>query len=283
MNPKNPFEDPEYPIDDHVRGKDVKPPEKKIEKKAVPKPEQSGLDFLMGKTGDYYVIRNGVEHNNSIYTVDVAASLLAGGAKKYLPDWHRWLKSDENKHKYTLASAPFYYSIFRTLYKNRETLQHQPLIGHARNNLQSVLSSQIYTFSDVVYEKKVLPDVVRHRDGGRETIFHENMHGESGYVEDLKDSKEVCKALLCSDDVQEVIDVCRWISGFHPNLVRLSEDKSNVKGVKPILLGGCSDGISERFHIDTFFGADFPAYALGVRIHKQGEEKVEKSQDNIFP
>ncbi len=61
MTPKNPFADPEHPIDYNIRGKDV--PEKEIEKPKQPEvkfaPDPRGLDEIIGK---------GIEIKDGIYT-----------------------------------------------------------------------------------------------------------------------------------------------------------------------------------------------------------------------
>jgi len=154
MTPKNPFEDPEHPIDYNIRGKDVKPkplPEKKPKKKIDP------MDQLVYLTGDsQFFFENVPYRGGNIAEVELNLNPLSDGDRKNLAQWKEYSHADPVINKWwEVPDAELLYQLMRRLYELRND-------GHCMGakDCKKILSGQFTgddfaTLTSVEYEDDV--------------------------------------------------------------------------------------------------------------------------------
>jgi len=286
MNPKNPFEDPEYPIDDNVRGKDVKPPKpKKIEKKTVPKATQSsGLEFSVKEFDDYYRI-GGVKapyHSDTdIFTVDLAKKLLDGGAEKTQDEWVDYSKEAVKKNDFLLGSMPLYHSIFRKLYLNRNS-KDAKLVEKIRSNIHEIFAikndtiTEICTLSRVV-QGDVYHDVLYGLDSSFKIQWHPRHRMQEVFGIKEEKNPDAYNPILGSMNPEEIQAVYEWIVG-HDNIhiypATHSIDDNPASDFEVTMYEDEREFVIDAGHLGIHDKKK--TKALGVRIHEKGLEDTAK-------
>ncbi len=263
MTPKNPFADPEHPIDYNIRGKDVKEPQKSEPKKVPvsPAPNQIRTDFSLEELADSYRI-TGVRYRNGIYAVDFSKSVLPEKTQDEHAEHAKQAKPDE----FVAASAPLVYAICRSLYKNEER-QYKKFVENARQTLEEVIGEEIFicTLSRAIYNPNGVNDVIHEYKQKTQYTKKATLIGDENFIV-LAGATEYSQALLdTTDEVVQINEVFKWVTKEN-SYARRFKSQPTKKAEQVVALGVYDgDGIS-KFEICADDLTDEKLSAFGVRV-----------------
>jgi hypothetical protein len=270
MTNNNPFLNPEIEVRYGLKLKDLELKEPKTPP-APPQgdkpPRTENASFSLEELADSYRI-SGIRFRNDVYVIDLAQQLLENGAAKTHNDWLEYSREAAKKNGFGLVSAPLYHALFTTLYQNRDSAQHKGLVEKIRTFLHDTFAKTwVPALSSVKYHPQGSPDLVSHRMP--DESMHANIVGPNEWLKAAQQSKEACKAILGTDDLQEINNVYKWISGKDACLHRVNNKPTNTTE-RVVALGVF---INERFYLnaDDYVGINWPA--LGVRAAKNFHRK----------
>ncbi len=254
----NPFADPEHPIDYNIRGKDVK--EAKVEKR---EPAPSSSVFSLEDFAEKYRVY-GVPFKNDTYVIDIAKELLLGGAKYNHDGWLAYSKKAAKDKVFALVSAPMYHALFTALYRNKDVAQHKGLMEKVRTFLHDTFDRNVvYTLSSVTYYAHIgPPDHVAHNLPTERLI--ENIIGPDEWLKTSKHGRKACKAILGTDNLEEINDVYHWISGYDTYLWRLDKTPQETTELA-VIMGEAGIG---QFRIKATADMTYLGPAIGIRAQK---------------
>jgi len=223
MNPKNPFADPEHPIDYNIRGKDLV--ERVIQ--AAPKPEISSLFSIDDTQG--FIRVNGVKYGNGIYTVDLDGyTALEACSQKNIEQWFEYTSQARSRGGFGVGSMPLYFAFFDALYQNRNDPRCEKQIKMVQLFLQNVLGSrsQFMTMSSISFGEKnsqITPKLGCHLDPEGKKDHFEGFPASRGYFHEFRsDAREpLCKSIFGNEDYGHVDAVHQWLVEY-PTMVDFS-------------------------------------------------------------
>jgi hypothetical protein len=99
--------------------------------------------------------------------------------------------------------------------------------------------------------------------------MHANIVGPNEWLKAAQQSKEAYKAILGTDDLQEINNVYKWISGKDACLHRVNNKPTNTTE-RVVALGVINDKL---FYLNANYYIDYIGPALGVRAAKNFHKK----------
>ena len=224
--------------------------------------QQFSSDFSLEDLTDSYRVA-GINYRNDIYQVDLKKDLLDNGNSKTQDEWIEYTKNAMQNNKFYVGDMPLYYSLFQTLFKNKDNAQFKDNIEEARKFLQKTCKDYwLMTLSRINYNKPG-KDIITHDYGLQDKLeVQEDIIGSDGFISQLNPEKEL-KAVLGSSDINEINQVYDWISGKNAYIWRInSKPEQNDERIVGFSSGGAG------FRLGWSRGRGGSSEAFGVRRTK---------------
>lgn len=211
------------------------------------------LKFSIEKP-EYHFRINGVEYKDGIYQVDLTTKLL--NINKTQDQWVEHSQQAINQNEFYIGDLPLYYAIFTTLYKNKD----QQNVEEVRKFLDDILKNQfISTLTKIENTPQGKDKVIHNFRMPNQCEIMENIVGHDEYVKNSA-NPSVYKALLGTDNIQEINEVFKWITDNDAYLWRVN-NKPKKLDTRVAGLGANSYGAVLYCGRDP----DFSYSGLGVR------------------
>ncbi len=229
--------------------------------------------FSLEELADCYRIR-GVEVRESFYVVDLAKKHVASCADRGQYEWMTYSRGARLENDFAVGSMPLYFSLFKSLYDNRECAPFGEQIENIRAELSSRMNGTLFsTLSEVRYRQS--GDQVCHNIGQSDEFFLEGRMGVSNLnLRDVTVPNECCYLLLGSRNAMEINDVFKWISGKDTFLRRLDSSWGEFSNSQVLFGEGYSnegrftliaDGSKDLIHFDDDHSELLLRPAISVR------------------
>ena len=277
---KNPFYDPKVKINtrtgeqayqdylDRMKNEKQAKPVAKKTKATVNTPVSA--EFSLEDLTDFWQV-NGVSYRDGIYQVDLAKTLLDKGNTKIQDRWVEYSKKAISNNEFYVGDFPLYHSLFSILFKNKENPNYKTKIEEAKKFISdNMFKYWLMTLTRIEY-KPSGKDKVIHNYGMQDQYgIQEDIVGKDDYITQINPQNEL-KAILGSDNINEINQVYNWITGNNAYLWRVNSKPYN--DIECVAWFGASPS---RAGLDCDGSPDGSNRALGVRA-KLSEGKNEKS------
>ena len=276
---KNPFYDPTIRINtrtgeeayqDYLDRMKNEKQNKPVAKKAKQAAQTTSGIFSLEDLTDFWQV-NGVSYRDGIYQVDLAKTLLDKGNTKIQDRWVEYSKKAISNNEFYVGDFPLYHSLFSILFKNKENPNYKTKIEEAKKFISdNMFKYWLMTLTRIEY-KPSGKDKVIHNYGMQDQYgIQEDIVGKDDYISKINPQNEL-KAILGSDNINEINQVYNWITGKNAYLWRIN--KKPEKYIERVAWFGASSG---RAGLDCYRDPDDSNRVLGVRA-KLSEGKNEKS------
>ena len=276
---KNPFYDPTIRINtrtgeeayqDYLDRMKNEKQNKPVAKKAKQAAQTTSGIFSLEDLTDFWQV-NGVSYRDGIYQVDLAKTLLDKGNTKIQDRWVEYSKKAISNNEFYVGDFPLYHSLFSILFKNKENPNYKTKIEEAKKFISdNMFKYWLMTLTRIEY-KPSGKDKVIHNYGMQDQYgIQEDIVGKDDYITQINPQNEL-KAILGSDNINEINQVYNWITGKNAYLWRIN--KKPEKYIERVAWFGASSG---RAGLDCYRDPDDSNKVLGVRA-KLSEGKNEKS------
>jgi len=229
----------------------------------IPATRSKSSEFTLETIADGWRIGGVLLYPGEYVTVDFADKLLEKGEMKRHDQWVAYTKSAQESGGFGVTSAPFYHSIFSTLYAHRNDVEYKDNIKQIQTFLQKVLRPRtLVTLSSVIYNPQG-KDFIKHSAGIFSVNYgiKETICGQDGYIKSIESSANVCNALLVDNNPGMIHAVYQWITERDTYLARL-EQKPELQEKRVISFGMDPDN---NFTLYAIGDLQVARPALGVR------------------
>lgn len=208
-------------IPDNFMGKPIKGAMEKVLAGAPPIPVGSKTNVQVNTIDDYWQI-SGIEYRNEIYTVDLLKNLLDGGNAKTQNDWASLYEEAKDKNRFHTPDYPLFYGLVKALYTTRDDTTKTQEIGEAQKFLKDNSRAKwLMTLTRIIYQPN-RDDIVIHNFNTKDQYQEKtDFVGTDGNIKTTGDGS-LYKALLGTDNVQEINDVFQWPNGTNTYLWRVN-------------------------------------------------------------
>ena len=276
---KNPFYDPTIRINtrtgeeayqDYLDRMKNEKQNKPVAKKAKQAAQTTSGIFSLEDLTDFWQV-NGVSYRDGIYQVDLAKTLLDKGNTKIQDRWVEYSKKAISNNEFYVGDFPLYHSLFSILFKNKENPNYKTKIEEAKKFISdNMFKYWLMTLTRIEY-KPSGKDKVIHNYGMQDQYgIQEDIVGKDDYITQINPQNEL-KAILGSDNINEINQVYNWITGNNAYLWRV-----NSKPYNDIECVARFYAVSDGAGLGCDWGPDNSDGVLGVRA-KLSEGKNEKS------
>ncbi len=171
-------------------------------------------------TATYWTIPN-VQYRNGVYTVDLGKELLANGASKTQDQWSQFSQEAQARKECYVADFPLYHALFTTLFRMNDPLQ-QPMKEEIRTFLKEKFNEHwLMTLTRIQYTPSGKDKVIHNHNLPDQYEVEENMVGPDGFIKTIA-AQQAYHALLGTDNIHEINEVYRWITGKDTYIWRLN-------------------------------------------------------------
>ncbi|MBI5065808.1 hypothetical protein HZA97_06230 [Candidatus Woesearchaeota archaeon] len=185
----------------------------------VPKKKIIDPGNLCVRDLDGRYVLNGVEYDHEVVSVGWSKELLDGGKSHTQKKWTELVKDT----KFRIASADLYFASLLILYKNQNSSQAH-LVEKVRQLFAKDFNENWMMTSTRLSYKHQGRDEVIHNYGSLESrALKSNFAGNHCYVDEIGGLGNNMIALLGSNDLNEVSEVFKWITGKRTYLRRLNK------------------------------------------------------------
>ncbi len=190
------------------------------------------------KTTNNYTM-SGVNFIDRYFTVDFDTDTFPIGEKSQ-QDWIRYaneaIDDEPSRRSSYVGCAPLYYSIWKTLYDNKDNTVFSKVIESVRSEIGHTLNTKtIMTTSQVVWNTAGLEDIVMHDRAIPEPYSHNyrnkaDIKGLNGSVKNtVVDAGRFSKAIFDTPNYNEVCSVLEWLTGREPFLMRVGRQNTTPR------------------------------------------------------
>jgi hypothetical protein len=232
---------PEVPAVPAVPVRAPVPSKQGVLHQSVVDPQVFGItDRYIGaiKTTNNYTM-SGVNFIDRYFTVDFDTDTFPIGEKSQ-QDWIRYaneaIDDEPLRRSSYVGCAPLYYSIWKTLYDNKDNTVFSKVIESARSEIGHTLNTKkIMTTSQVVWNITGLEDLVMHDQAIPEPYSHNyrnnaDIKGLNGSMKNaVVDAGSACKAIFDTPNCNEVCSVLEWLTGREPFLMRVGRQNTTPR------------------------------------------------------
>ena len=195
------------------------PAERETKKQPV-----SQLDFH--STQDFWSVP-GVEYRNGIYRINLAKQLLNNGNAKTQEQWIEYYKQAKQRGEFYTGDMPLYHALFTALYKQKDNLQKKSEIEEAREFIQKQMRKKwLTTLTRIAYQPNGKDKVMHNYKTSEQYELEENIVGKDRFIE--SGDRNTLKALLLTDNIQEINSIYQWLNQTKTYLLRLNSKPENV-------------------------------------------------------
>ena len=208
---------------------------------------QPKQDIQVTAESDFWNIQ-GVQYRNGIYQVDLLKILLDNGAARTQDQWASFSEQARNSNGFYTPDMPLSHSLFTALYLNR----NDPKTEEIRAFLKASMRNHwLATLTRIRYKPRGKDTIIHNHNLQDKLEIQEDFIGPDEWVKDST-SPNSYRALLGTDNLQEINAVYQWINETDAYLWRLNQR---------------SDSIDERV---ARFNADSGRVSLGCLRDPQG-------------
>ena len=237
-----------------LKRKGTKPP--------PPNPTLKG-DFSLEDLADFWTI-HGISYRNEIYTVDLQKILLDNGSSKTQQQWSEFSKQAIQNNGFYVGNYPLYHSLFSSLYKNKGNQTYKDKIEEIRQFLKDkFFNHYLITLTRIIYTTSGKDKVIHNYGLNDQYETKEDIIGPNELVKTAS-NKAPYKALLDTDDIDEINNIYKWITEKDAYLWRINKKPKKKEDERVAGFGADSSR--------AFLGCPGdPGYsdpALGVRVAK---------------
>ncbi len=218
--------------------------------------------------GDYWQV-SGVNYRNGIHTVDLAKTLLDNGNAKTQDEWASYSESALTQNEFRAPDYPLFYGLVKALYSAKDNSTKAQEVEEAKKFLKDTSRARwLMTLTRIDYQP-IGEDIITHNFGTREKYEEKtDFVGLDGLLTD-KATPASCKALLGSDNVQEISDVFQWLNGTNTYILRVnSKPDQLIERVAGFWAG------SVRAGLGCGRNSSVSRESLGVRLSAGGSAPV---------
>ena len=216
-------------------------------------PSQAGITSSTG----FWTIQN-VEYKGVKKDYDLVKELFpAQTQEKHIAHAKKAMKKGE----FFIPNSQLSHSIVRALYLQRDS-DNLSVKGIKEFLNISMINKWLMTSTRIIYNPNS-PDTIIHNHG-LSNEFKESLDfiGPDEWVKDTQ-TPDVYKALLGSNNTQEIQEIYNWLCSVPPRLYRLN---SRPKKIEERVVG--FDAYSDLVLFSCYFGCGYSIPALSVRPHE---------------
>ncbi len=222
--------------------------------------------FNIKEFADFWRI-SPVWYCDEIGALELLKKPLDDGNPRTLPGWIDYSKKAIAADGFYVGSSVLHHSLADALKQNRKHPVYKTRIKEVQAFLEDQVNQNIWTLTRVIYESYISPhpDRVIHSPSLPDSYqAHEHMFGIGGALHTLWDADRVCDTLLGTDDVDQVIEIYKWLLGKNTFLER-NLRKRLRKEERGVSLGASQNAFSIAANAGTYNSLP----ALGMRLHRK--------------
>ncbi len=197
--------------------------DKKSKEKEKPKtPNQTPIPTLFKDSGTYWEIQ-GVEYKNKIHTVNLLKSLLDQGSLKTQEDWAQYSIQAKAKGEFCTGDMPLQHALFTALYYQKDN----PELEQAREFIKENMRNRwLTTLTRIVYQPTRKDKIIHNFQMPDQYELKENIVGKDRKI--ISDDKPSLKALLGTDNINQIKQVYNWINQTPTWIWRLNSKPGSI-------------------------------------------------------
>jgi len=209
--------------------------------------------------GDYWKV-SGVNYRNGVHTLDLAKTLLENGTAKTQNDWASYSESALAQNEFRTPDYPLFYGLVKALYSAKDDSTKAQEVEEVKNFLKDTSRARwLMTLTRIAYQPSG-EDIITHNFGTREKYEEKtDFVGLDGLLTD-KATPASCKALLGSDNVQEISNVFQWLNGTNTYIWRVNSRPNQL--IERVARFGAGSG---RAALNCDRNPSYSDESLGVR------------------
>lgn len=179
------------------------------------------MEFDLENHRDFWRI-HGVNYRDSIQPVDLSKKLLRPMTQNESIIYS--INALQN-NRFRAASMPLYHSVFTSLFRNIRSKKGKD-IEKIRKFLYESINNFISTLTRVEYNPSGIDKIIHNCNIPGQYEIAGNFVGPDEFVKNTS-NQAVYKALLGTDDTQEINEIYKWICGNNPFLWRVNHRPEN--------------------------------------------------------
>ncbi len=185
----------------------------------TPKNENKNSDINIQSIDDYWQIQ-GVNYMNEIKTINLAQQLLPNMTQDKHAEYREQAIS---KGEFYTGDMPLYHAVFTALFNQKD----KPESEQARQFIKkSMREKWLMTLTRIAYQPRGKDKIIHNYNTKDEYSLEENIVGEDRFIEDA--DRSALKALLGTDNIQEIKDIYNWINGTDTYIWRINSKPNKV-------------------------------------------------------
>ena len=169
---------------------------------------------------DYWQIK-GVNYQNKVETINLAKQLLP----RMVQNKHAEYREQAIlKGEFYTGDMPLYHAIFTALFNQKD----KPESEQARQFIQkSMKENWLMTLTRIAYQPRGKDKIIHNYNTKDARTLEENIMGKERYIEDA--DKLTLKALLGTENIQEIKDIYNWINKTNTYIWRVNSKPNKIK------------------------------------------------------
>ena len=178
---------------------------------------------------DYWTI-TGVNYRNKIETFDLLKSLLDNGNAKTQDQWVEYSKQAKAKGDFYTGDFPLYHAVFKALFLKKDSadLTEKTQVEEARGFLEKQFREKwLMTLTRIAYQSTGEDNIIHNYGMSDEYKIQENFIGPNEWVKDSS-TPQCYNTLLGNNNIQEINQIYKWITGVPAYLWRLNSKPKNL-------------------------------------------------------
>ncbi|MBI4117034.1 hypothetical protein HY449_04800 [Candidatus Pacearchaeota archaeon] len=199
----------------------------------APEPIQPNPNLDFHSASEFWTVGR-VPYRNGLYRIDLSKQLLDRGQNHTQDEWSQFSESAKQKGDFYVGNFPLYHALFAALHNLKGDSQIEKDVEAARNFLEKEFHANwLITLTRIKYSKTGKDKVIHNHGMQNCSVVDAEFVGPDEYVEDAT-NMEPYKALLGTDDKNEINSVYKWLTGRRPYLYRVNskpdKDREFVAG-----------------------------------------------------
>ncbi len=225
----------------------------------TPKNENKNSDINIQSIDDYWQIQ-GVNYMNEIKTINLAQQLLPNMTQDKHAEYREQAIS---KGEFYTGDMPLYHAVFTALFNQKD----KPESEQARQFIKkSMREKWLMTLTRIAYQPRGKDKIIHNYNTKDEYSLEENIVGEDRFIEDA--DRSALKALLGTDNIQEIKDIYNWINGTDTYIWRINSKPNKVDERITRF-----DAVSDRADLDCDWDPAYRDPSLGVCVMREAHSQ----------
>ncbi|MDD5649478.1 MAG: hypothetical protein PHF86_03545 [Candidatus Nanoarchaeia archaeon] len=179
---------------------------------------------------DFWTIHN-INYNNQLYSTHLLKTLLDNGNSKTQEDWSIYTKNNQ----FGVADLPFYFALFNTLYQNKNNPLAEPIKQFINKQM---LEKWLMTLTRIEYNSNGSDKIIYNYNLTNQSEKQLNIVEPDNFILQLNEPNTL-EALVGCNNIQNINDVFKWITGKNTYLWRVN-NKPSKKNIRVVGFGAGS-------------------------------------------